>query len=119
MLRVNSTPLSQEIEDEINIPKGLLSPPLLLAIIYTHSNLGSPIAVFSVHCMETAAEIRTRYNEGPKEAFESERIVLVEAGQLLAANQARHYFSAMGIQPTPSLMGILSTWRNHKKKQTL
>ncbi len=92
---------------------------MLLGIIYTHSNLGSPIAVFSVHCMQTAAEVRTRYNEGPNEAFESERIVLVEAGQLLAADQARRCFSAMGIQPTPSLMGILSTWRNHKKRKTL
>ncbi len=112
-------PPSQEIEDEINIPQRLLSPPLLLGIVHTHNNQGTPVAVFSVRCVQTAVDVQNRYNHGPNEAFESKRIVLVETEQIRTANQARCYFSAMGILPTPALKGILSTWRSHKNNNTL
>ncbi|XP_043089142.1 uridine diphosphate glucose pyrophosphatase NUDT22 isoform X2 [Puntigrus tetrazona] len=66
-----------EISDEVNVPVGSLSRPLLMGVALNHTSAGRPSAEFYVRCALTTEEVRDVYRHGGPEAHESTEILFL------------------------------------------
>jgi hypothetical protein len=99
-----------EAEGEVNVPRSTLSAPLLLGIVHQTASGGAPSAAFAVSTSLTAAQVCAHYAEGPAEAFESTRLVLLVSAQLLLGRSVSECLAEHAVLPTPALEGTLSLW---------
>jgi hypothetical protein len=99
-----------EAEGEVNVPRSTLSAPLLLGVVHQTASGGAPSAAFAVCTSLTAAQVCEHYAEGPAEAFESTRLVLLDSAQLLLRRSVSECLAEHAVLPTPALEGTLSLW---------
>ncbi|CAK0829810.1 unnamed protein product, partial [Prorocentrum cordatum] len=72
----------QEVEEETNVPRGCLGPPLLIGCMA--DGTGKPDVLFLVRTSLDAAAVRSQFEKGAAEGWESDRIAFRPAASLAA-----------------------------------
>ncbi|XP_060742832.1 uridine diphosphate glucose pyrophosphatase NUDT22 [Tachysurus vachellii] len=72
-----------EVRDEVNVPLGSLSAPVLMGIALNHTSAGRPSAEFYIRCTLTMEEVKDFYLRGGPEAHESTDIVFLSKAEML------------------------------------
>ncbi|MCI4381606.1 hypothetical protein PGIGA_G00253890 [Pangasianodon gigas] len=72
-----------EVRDEVNVPLGFLSAPVLMGIALNHTSAGRPSAEFFIRCSLTMEDVRDFYWRGGPEAHESTDIVFLSKSEML------------------------------------
>ena len=100
-----------EVHDEINIPREALGAPLLLGLVRQLTCGGSPSAAVLVSCALSAADIRSCYATGGKEAAESTELLMVDRAHLAS------FLRESGARLTPAAEGALTLYQRHLMKK--
>ncbi|KAB5565461.1 hypothetical protein PHYPO_G00241840 [Pangasianodon hypophthalmus] len=72
-----------EVRDEVNVPLGFLSAPVLMGIALNHTSAGRPSAEFFIRCSLTMEDVKDFYWRGGPEAHESTDIVFLSKSEML------------------------------------
>ncbi|XP_053497918.1 uridine diphosphate glucose pyrophosphatase NUDT22 [Ictalurus furcatus] len=72
-----------EVRDEVNVPLGFLSAPVLMGIALNHTSAGRPSAEFFIRCSLTMEGVKDFYWRGGPEAHESTDIVFLSKLEML------------------------------------
>ncbi|XP_031565988.1 uridine diphosphate glucose pyrophosphatase NUDT22-like [Actinia tenebrosa] len=67
----------KEVRDEVNVPIGSLSWPVLIGIQRNQESSGRPEACFLIRCSLSSEEIKKCYAKGGPEAYESTEILTI------------------------------------------
>ncbi|OQS01480.1 hypothetical protein ACHHYP_00694 [Achlya hypogyna] len=91
--------ITAEVEEEVNVPRSALSPPLLLGVTLQGA-AETPSYAFLLHCKLTAAQVAARYQDA-KDQYESSHLIYLSADAL----------NTEALKLTPSAAGCLGLLR--------
>ncbi|RLN87577.1 hypothetical protein BBJ28_00005874 [Nothophytophthora sp. Chile5] len=111
--------VAAEVQEEVNVAPALLAAPLLLGVVL---QTAACTPSFGADAMggggraaalltEVSVCLRAFYAAGPADKFESVRLELLPAAELLATDPA-------GMELTPSAQGSLALWRRWRQQQS-
>ncbi|RLN13949.1 hypothetical protein BBJ28_00024317 [Nothophytophthora sp. Chile5] len=101
-----------EVHEEVNVAPELLAAPLLLGVVLQTAAC-TPSFAFHLKAACSAAELRALYAAGPADKFESVRLELLPAAELLATDPT----PLAELELTPSAQGSLTLWKRWRQQQ--
>ncbi|XP_060771188.1 uridine diphosphate glucose pyrophosphatase NUDT22 [Neoarius graeffei] len=102
-----------EVRDEVNVPLGFLSAPVLMGIALNHTSAGRPSAEFFIRCSLTMEAVKDCYWRGGPEAHESTDIVFLSKSEMLRLDMESPLWSEL----CPSAKGAVLLYQQVRPDQ--